>query len=440
MLAIVIPAYNRPGSLKRLLNSINNIKIDYQDISLIFSIDGGGGPEIVKIAKDFNWEYGEKKVIEHQENIGLKKNIFFCGDLTEEYENVAVIEDDLFVSPYLFDYISASLKYYSDHPKIAGISLYSHQYNETAQKPFQALHDGFDNFFMQLASSWGQVWTKQQWQKFRQWLADNKDINYDHLPIPYDVLLWPETSWKKHFNAYMIDNGLYFVYPRISLTTNFGDEGTHHKGGQRFQVPLQWGSAKYTFSQLDNSKSIYDAFCEYQFPDSFFLEFDISSQDLCVDLYGIKDLYKNDKKFMLSTQQTNQEKIASFGLELKPPEMNVIAHSSGDMIHLYKRMNQTETETSYDFNQKKMINGIQELEYWYKVNYHYMLRITEKMNSDILDKKIEHERMKYDKKIEQIEKEKSFLKSSWSFRIGHFILWPIRSIKKLRKKLDRNLV
>lgn len=64
---IVITAYNRAVPLKHLLETLNAIKTEIDNIPLIISIDNKGTEEVNKIANDFNWIHGQKKVIIHQE-------------------------------------------------------------------------------------------------------------------------------------------------------------------------------------------------------------------------------------------------------------------------------------------------------------------------------------------------------------------------------------
>ena len=45
--AIIIAAYNRPDSLKRLLSFIDAASFIYDDIPLVISIDGGGDVKVV---------------------------------------------------------------------------------------------------------------------------------------------------------------------------------------------------------------------------------------------------------------------------------------------------------------------------------------------------------------------------------------------------------
>ena len=102
-IAIVIPCYNRLDTLKVLLDSLLNARYD-RSVELVFSIDYSGNEDIYNLVDEFTWPYGKKNIIRHKENIGLRRNIISCGDLTSEYDAVIVLEDDLIVSPLFFDY------------------------------------------------------------------------------------------------------------------------------------------------------------------------------------------------------------------------------------------------------------------------------------------------------------------------------------------------
>src|SRR6185295_10157403 len=136
--------------------------------------------------------------------LGLKEHILRCGDLSQTYGAVIVLEDDLYVSPEFYQYALATIAYYQNDPQIAGISLYCHRFNETAHLGFRAIEDGSDCFFLQVASSWGQCWTANQWLAFRKWYDQHvgDEIGAEHLPK--DVLGWPATSWKKEFIRYLV--------------------------------------------------------------------------------------------------------------------------------------------------------------------------------------------------------------------------------------------
>lgn len=116
--AIVVVAYNRSKSLERLLCSIASANyVDYSNITLVISIDGGGTGECEQVANSFQWEYGEKRIICHNENLGLKRHIVSCGDLTKQYDSIILLEEDIYVSPYFYDYSVRTASYYQSEEK-----------------------------------------------------------------------------------------------------------------------------------------------------------------------------------------------------------------------------------------------------------------------------------------------------------------------------------
>lgn len=200
------------------------------------------------MAEDFGWRFGDKHVVAHPTRLGLREHILRCGDLSEKYGGVIVLEDDLYVSPEFYEYTLEALAFYRTNSRIAGISLYNYRYNETAKLAFRAIEDGSDCYFMQTASSWGQCWTWDQWRAFRQWYDENRE---QPAAIPKNVESWPETSWKKYFIKYVVATDRFFVFPRISLTTNFSNSGTHEIApGNYLQVPLLMAPMNYRFTSL----------------------------------------------------------------------------------------------------------------------------------------------------------------------------------------------
>jgi hypothetical protein len=166
---IIIPAYNRPNALRRLLNSISIVKGIGKDTLLIISIDHAiDNQDVIEIANSYEWE-GKKVVIVHEENMGLRGHILWCGDQTEKYGAVIILEDDLLVSPLFYSFAQKALSFYSEDAKSGGISLYSYNYCESVNLPFYLLKGSSDVYFMQYASSWGQAWTWDQWAYFKNW-------------------------------------------------------------------------------------------------------------------------------------------------------------------------------------------------------------------------------------------------------------------------------
>ncbi|MBO6243545.1 MAG: glycosyltransferase family 2 protein, partial [Clostridia bacterium] len=150
-IGIVIVGYKNAEGVERLLSSINNVDFDGDKVTLIFSIDFSGDDSVKSLAEKFKWNNGNKIIIAHTENLGLKEHILSCGNYIDKYgfDALIVLEDDLYVSPEMYKYTKGAVEYYKDNPKIAGISLYKHEFNINAKHPFGEYVDCGDTFFIQ---------------------------------------------------------------------------------------------------------------------------------------------------------------------------------------------------------------------------------------------------------------------------------------------------
>lgn len=329
---IVVVAFNRESSLKRLLTSLERASYP-KKVKLVISIDKGNNKDVLQSAQDFIWSHGEKEVVYQSENLGLKQHILQCGDLSEKYGSVIILEDDLYVSPYFYEYTMQALDYYKDDNRISQISLYRYPVNNNTKDRFIPLEEASDNFFMNVASSWGQAWNFKQWSQFRQWLKINDlSITY-HDDLPDFVIKWKETSWLKYFIKYNVDTERFTLFPKVSLTTNFSDSGTHVTIDDiyMYQQPLMIDNKLFDFKSLDESKAIYDAYYELH-PmaiQRLFPEY----QGMTMDLYGSKCLEKVTTKYLASVKKCKRP-IRSFAMSLKPHEINLIDKLEGEQISI----------------------------------------------------------------------------------------------------------
>ena len=264
--AIVVVAYNRPKCLARILSSL--IKADYAesaDVPLIISLDRADSREVADLAHGFNWPFGEKRVIEREERLGWPRHAIACGSLAEEYGSIILLEDDLYLSPHFYMYTVPALDYYAADETIAGISLYALQVNEYApiSLPFHPLEDGSDVFFLQKGMIGGWAMTGPQWLGFVQWYGtQTQGISAwrrfaSSESYPGRRLLSASTIIK-----YLVELRRYMVFPRTSLSTNFGDTGVHVQSSRIFQVPLELSMKYPRFISIRDSLSVYDAFYE----------------------------------------------------------------------------------------------------------------------------------------------------------------------------------
>lgn len=331
-LAVVVIGYNRLDSIKRLLKSL--LCVDYRGdaVDLIISIDYSGAHNVLDYANQFEWPYGIKKVYTYPKRMGLRNHILHCGDFVQDYEAIAVFEDDLYAAPGFYHYMKEAVSFYKDDDRIAGISLYSYLCNVNIKRNFQAAASRFDTYFLQLAQSWGQVWTKNQWNDFRDWYDKNKNRKPDKEKYPEFIVSWPKTSWLKYHIMYCVENKKYFVYPYVALATCFSDQGEHTAvKSNLYQVPFASEVKEvYYFATLDTDAICYDVFFERQGLGRFV---GIKDSELCVNLYGTKRYIK--EKYQLTMQSFSRKVLKSYALELRPQEMNIIAQIPGGDIFLY---------------------------------------------------------------------------------------------------------
>jgi hypothetical protein len=243
---------------------------------------------------------------------------------------IAVLEDDLYVSPAMYSYMKNAVSFYKDDDRIAGISLYKHEVNLFAKHPFYEIEDGGDTFFIQYAQSWGQVWIKDKWKDFIQWYENKEYENMNLNDVPLNVQRW-NNSWLKYHIMYCIARDKYFAYPRVSLTTNYSDIGTHNTfTSTKVQVRFQCDTRKrWIFNTIADTNAVYDAFFE-----NVKLVNYLSLDSVCIDLYGAKPVQKSFK-YLLTRKVLPYHIVKNWGSQMRPIEENIILDVPGEELFLY---------------------------------------------------------------------------------------------------------
>jgi hypothetical protein len=343
--AIVLPVFSRPASLERLLGSLSAAGLP-NGTPLLISVDRAaddrhrsGNATVLEIARRYHWPYGHKEVVVHPEPLGLVGNVFFCGGLSEKYGAIILLEDDLIVSVRFYDYARQALRFYGDDPRIAGISLNALWFNGFTLQPFIPLLDDGDVFFLKLSTPQGQAYTAEQWASFAGWMAGN-DLQVTPADDVQDLFAaFPPDDWLSIKAKYLGVTDKYYVYPRESMTTNFGEPGTHfHRATAFFQVPLQHHRAVFRFQSFDAAHAVYDGYFELlperlnRLTDRFAgLSFD-------VDLYATKAARHLRADYLLTTRPA-RDPLLTFGKTLWPMEANAIAGCPGSGIVFAPRAN-----------------------------------------------------------------------------------------------------
>lgn len=333
--AIVIIAWNRPRSLERILGSLSKAHFSASDVPLVIGIDGGGDPEVVKIAEAFSWNHGPKEIIVQPQRIGLKAHVLACGDLSQRFGAVTILEDDLLLSPWFYKYAESALEFYQEDDRIGGISLYSHRMMESNSfYPFEPVCGDQGVYFIQYAVSWGQVWTARQWQLFRDWYAQNPVADNG---VAHYLSRWPDDSWKKEFVRYLMQTDRYFVCPGVSYSTNFADAGAHFpEDSSVFQVPLAMQKPRTEFRSFSPKEECYDPCFEPQLSWLQSLLPDLEGLSIEVDLMGQKEPEHCRTEFML-TSRAVKKNTRSWGMRMRPLWQNLHFGVEGEDLNLCRR-------------------------------------------------------------------------------------------------------
>ena len=335
--AIVAVGYNRPDGMKRLLESIGRANYNCDEIPLIISIDESNrSNEVEAVAKAFEWNYGTKDIRRFPERQGLRKHIVQCGDYSEKYGAVIILEDDLVVAEDFYTYVCAAHERYGDETEVCGVSLYAFGCNQFTRYIFTPVPSLYDVYLGGMVVTWGQSWNARQWKNFKLWYFEHEDklplLNPD---IPQDISSWTR-SWGRYFASFIAEKQLYYVYPYRSRTTCFSDFGEHNKVSIPLtfvQVPLMRGVPR-DYNMPEKSELIkYDSFYERVLSHNDNI-YGISGDMICMDLNNMKTR-ASGKRYVITNSKLAYKEITSFALTLRPASMNVTECVPGKQLHLY---------------------------------------------------------------------------------------------------------
>lgn len=339
-IALVVVGYNRLNSIARLLSSLSRAYYD-TDVPLVISIDASGCQPLYDYVNEFNWEHGRKYVLIKEKRMGLRDHILSCGDLTQYFKAVVILEDDIFVSEYFYDYVQSAVNKYGDDSHVGGISLFRPKFDRNY--PIEFEQDGNDVFAYQTVESWGECWTESMWKGFREWYNDTQNHDFSTVDMPEFMKNWKK-AWSKFYMAYQIENNKYFIYPSVSYTTCFADAGVHGGESSVGQVLLSTGKRNYKMPEFEKLTK-YDI---YGTNDKVYKWIRIERKDLCIDFYGLHDSYKDYKYLLTPYKYTSFKLCKAFALSLHPIELNVKFNIEGMGLYLYDL--NTDTEIMYKKN------------------------------------------------------------------------------------------
>lgn len=328
-IAIVVVGYNRLLSIKRLLGSLERAEYPKINVPLVISIDCSNDLDLYNFVEEYIWPFGNKYIIIHEYRLGLKQHIFSCGDLTQYFKGIILLEDDIYVSRFFYNFVLDASNYYDLDSDVSCIALYAKTLNETIPMLFTPRKEYYDVYATQVVVTWGQYWSRKMWNEFRNWLNNNEDLNWSDFEIPGKVKNYVK-AWSKYYYAYLVANKKFVISPYESFTTNFSEAGEHNSIKTSVgQVLLVKKYESYCFAPV-NELVQYDSFMN---PIGLGRYLGIDDKDICIDLCGNhKDITKD---YLLSIDLMPYKCIRRFALSMRPIEENVINNIEGEGIYLY---------------------------------------------------------------------------------------------------------
>ncbi|XP_014672724.1 PREDICTED: uncharacterized protein LOC106813169 [Priapulus caudatus] len=253
-LELVVLTYDRPHSLRRLLDSLEAAEYDGDAVTLRICIDGprdegarAAHAESVDVARRFSFSHGKKLLDVRESNVGAYVQWFDCwrpGEAPHAYG--IILEDDLRVSPYFYRWLKPALLTYADNPQVGGVTLQRGTLVARSGKHRNPLCVGCGDtaaFLYRLLGTWGFAPMPRQWRRFQRWVHEAmKDAEF--VPYVRDARLITNAWLRKRHSImktmpaaytihYLAKNQLYTVYANLpdnaTLACNHREAGMNYR-------------------------------------------------------------------------------------------------------------------------------------------------------------------------------------------------------------------
>lgn len=246
---IVIFGFNRPFSMKRLIESIKT-NPTYNEYEYFVYIDNHRTEEEkAKVDKVEELAFQlTNNVIRAQSNKGLALSVIDgVTEIISKYGKVIVLEDDLVLMPCCLNYLDKALNVYENDSRIFSVCAYGLK----IKRP----KDYYGDVYLGVrSSSWGWAtwkdrwmsvdWNVSDWQALKSSKQKQKAFNRcgsDMYDMLRDYMEGRNNSWAIRFCYSQHLQGLYSVHPFESLVANegFGADATNcRQKYSRFKIQL----------------------------------------------------------------------------------------------------------------------------------------------------------------------------------------------------------
>ena len=238
---VVAFAYNRADKIIGCLKALE-LNPEVRETDLIVFSDGpksDGSKTAVGDTRRALHEYEKEslfasvQIVESPKNKGLAKSIIEgVTRVLKEYGRAIIVEDDLIVSDVFLSYMNGALDFYKDDASVGAISGYTYPLDglNGYDKDVYALHKG-DCWGW---ATWEDRWDNASWADFdyEAYFRDRKlRRGFEKTENGWDVMMLlqsmgKQNSWAIRWVMNLYKRGLYTIYPRESLVTNNGFDGS----------------------------------------------------------------------------------------------------------------------------------------------------------------------------------------------------------------------
>lgn len=264
---IAIFAYRRPEHLRRVVESLKaNPEATVTDVFLYS--DGPKKPSdqthVDAVRKYLHTISGFKSttIIERKTNYGLSGSIIDgVTEICNIYGRVAIVEDDVEVSPFFISWINDALDKYECDDRVISVGCYV--FPIEANLP--------DTFFLNIPDCWGWAVWKRSWDLFEpdgvKLLKELKNRRLDqHFDFqgsyPYMDMLRAQIvgdndSWAIRWYATAVLTGGLTIYPGLSMSVNIGFDGSGTHCGVDKTYELTLARRKIRLNNIPVEESLY---------------------------------------------------------------------------------------------------------------------------------------------------------------------------------------
>ncbi len=265
---IALFVYNRPWHARQTIEALQDNEFADQSKLIVFSDgpkDSIDRQKIEKVRKYIRNVKGFRSIdiIEHSENLGLADSIISgTTEVTNKYDRIIVLEDDMITSKYFLRFMNEGLNLYQNEKQV--VSLHGWVWpNSKSDLP--------STFFLRGADCWGWATWKRGWDLFepdgkklldqlkrrRLIKAFDYHVNAGYFKMLRNQVAGKNESWAIRWQASTFLQNKLCPHPNTSLIHNIGNDnsGTHCKLTSLFDVNIATSPIKiYKIPISENSE------------------------------------------------------------------------------------------------------------------------------------------------------------------------------------------